>query len=281
VTKKTLDWFAERDSIALLQERGYRVEKAPKVPQDQAIVIREKANPGTVVKLGILSDEHLCSKYQQLSALRDFFAFGDNQGVDAYVSGGDTCDGDRMHKDHMLEVFVHGSTAQVEYVAEHYPKPAAPLYRIDGNHDYSHYNSSGHIFGQSLQEKRPELRFVGYAGGIVKIGAASIYVMHGDGGVAYARSYKMQRIAEQLDLEQRGIDIFALGHYHVSGHLPRYRGLNCLMLPCFQSQTPYLRRKGLMPDIGGVIMEIEFGRKGAIRDVQVRWRLYEPKVKDY
>jgi predicted phosphodiesterase len=186
-----------------------------------------------------------------------------------------------MHRDQEFELFVHGASAQVAYAADALPKSEnGPTYRIDGNHDYSHYNQAGHSFGSELQERRPDMKFLGYAGATLKIGPATIYVMHGDGGVAYARSYKMQRIAEQLDLDQRGVDLFVLGHYHVSGHLPRYRGVNCIMAPCWQAQTPYLRRKGLMPDIGGLVLEIEFGQHG-IREIRTDWRFYEPKENDY
>lgn len=271
----------EEVALDYLQEQGYQIQKNRGIPQDQTFVLREEIEPGTTVKLGLVSDEHLCSRYQQLSSLKDFYKYGDSQGVEAFISGGDSVDGGRMHRDQEFELFVHGASAQVNYAAEHLPKSEnGPTYRIDGNHDYSHFNQAGHSFGAALEEKRPDMKFLGYAGATLKIGPATIYIMHGDGGVAYARTYKLQRIAEQLDLDQRGVDLFVLGHYHVSAHLPRYRGVNCIMMPCWQSQSPYLRRKGLMPDIGGLILEIEFGQHG-IREMRTNWRFYDVVENDF
>lgn len=274
---KTLEEIARE----FLQEQGYRIEKSRGVPTDQTIVIREATKPGEIIRLGLVSDEHFCSKHQQLSALRDFYAYADSRGVEAYISSGDTVDGGRMHRDQEFELFIHGASAQVNYAADVHPRSSnGPTYRVDGNHDYSHFNQAGHSFGAELEVKRPDLKFMGYAGAVVKIGDLTYYAMHGAGGVAYARTYKLQRIAEQLNLDQRGVDVFGLGHYHVSAHLPRYRGVNCIMLPCWQSQTPFLRRLGLLPDIGGVVMEIEFGQHG-VRDIRVDWRMYEPKENDF
>lgn len=259
------------------------MEKHRGVPTDQEVVIREATKPGEIIRLGLLSDEHLCSKHQQLTALRDFYAYADSKGVEAYISGGDTVDGGRMHRDQEFELFIHGASAQVNYAADvQHPRSAnGPTYRIDGNHDYSHFNQAGHSFGAELEQKRPDLKFLGYAAATVKVGAVSIYTMHGMGGVAYARSYKMQRISEQLNLEQRGVDIFLLGHYHITGHLPRYRGVCCIMPGCFQSQTPFLRRLGLLPDVCGVVIELEFGDNGKLRDMRLDWRMYQEKENDY
>ena len=271
----------EQTLVEHLQEQGYRIQRNRGVPQDQTIVLREDVKPGQKIRLGIVSDEHFCSKYQQATALREFFKYADSRGVEAYISGGDTVDGGRMHRDQEFELFVHGASAQVNYAAEQYPRSAnGPVHRIDGNHDYSHFNQAGLSFGAELASKRQDLPFLGYASATVKVGPLNIYVMHGDGGMAYAKSYKMQRIAEQLDLDKRGVHVFVLGHYHTSAHLPRYRGVNCIQMPCWQAQTPYLRRKGLLPEIGGVVLELEFGQ-GKIRDMTVEWRFYEPKQGDY
>ena len=85
--------------------------------------------------------------------------------------------------------------------------------------------------------------------------------MHPDGGVAYARSYRQQKIIEQLAPEKKP-HILLIGHYHIENILPQYRNVYSILLPCFQAQTPYLRRKGLNPEVGAVIMEITPDSKG-------------------
>jgi len=69
--------------------------------------------------------------------------------------------------------------------------------------------------------------------------------------------------------------------YHVTAIIPQYRNVYAIQLPCFQSQTPYLRRKGLNPDVGAVILEITPDTKGLF-SVKVENLLYYNTVRgDY
>lgn len=55
--------------------------------------------------------------------------------------------------------------------------------------------------------------------------------------------------------------ILLVGHYHQASYLPQYLGIDALLLPCMQSQTAYLRRKSLFPQVGFVILTIDFDER--------------------
>ncbi|MDP2325817.1 MAG: hypothetical protein Q8N51_17575, partial [Gammaproteobacteria bacterium] len=98
----------------------------------------------------------------------------------------------------------------------------------------------------------------------VLVDGVDVYLTHGAGGVAYARSYKMQRRIEQFAPEQKP-EVYLIGHFHSWAHLPMYRNVDAWTIGCFQSQTDYLKRLGLYPEIGGLIMTIYRGTEGADR----------------
>lgn len=101
-------------------------------------------------------------------------------------------------------------------------------------------------------------------GADVKVGGVKVYLTHGAGGVAYARSYKQQRRIEQFAPEQKP-EVLLTGHYHSWSHLSMYRNVEAWTIGCFQSQTEYLKRLGLYPEIGGLILTFYKGTKGADR----------------
>jgi len=104
--------------------------------------------------------------------------------------------------------------------------------------------------------------------------------MHGAGGASYARSYKLQKIIEQLAPEQKPHMLF-LGHYHIQAHIPAYRNVEGYLIGCFQAQTPFLTRLGLQPTIGGLIVEVITDETG-IKSVKTEWiPFYVQKKNDF
>jgi hypothetical protein len=48
-----------------------------------------------------------------------------------------------------------------------------------------------------------------------------------------------------------------LGHYHVPNITPGYRNIEAVQMSAFQSQTPYMATRGLMPFVAGLIVQIQ------------------------
>ena len=112
------------------------------------------------------------------------------------------------------------------------------------------------------------------------VAGLKIGLMHGAGGVPYARSYKPQKIVEQLTPEQKPNFLF-IGHWHVPVIVPAYRNVETVSMGCFQAQTPFLTRLGLSPVVSGLIVEMTVDSHG-LSSVMYRWiPFYKQKEKDY
>ena len=107
----------------------------------------------------------------------------------------------------------------------------------------------------------------------IKIG-----LMHGAGGVAYARSYRLQKIVEQLAPEMKP-NILLLGHYHCGCLIPAYRNVEAVQVGCFQAQTPYLASKGLFPTVSGLIVSVT-PDEGGIATITYEWLPFFVMSKD-
>ena len=151
-------------------------------------------------------------------------------------------------------------------------------YLVGGNHDESFYKTDGTDVSLRIDEKRDDILYLGLYGAYLKFGDIRIYMMHGDGGVAYARSYKMQKIIEQLAPENKP-HILLLGHYHQPCYMEGYRNVEGFQLKCFQSQTPYLKGKGYFPVIGGTILTIHQSEKG-LESIDIYNKVYYVPIKD-
>jgi len=209
---------------------------------------------GRLYKIGVVSDTHLGSRYQQLTSLHKFYKICQEENIREIFHCGDILDGQHIYKGQEYELFMHGVDAQVNYAIENYPDHNdITTYFICGNHDESHYKLSGVDVGQQIAKERKDMKYKGFHGAYFNIKGVNIYLHHGDGGVAYARSYKAQKLIEQMSPENKPHMMF-LGHYHVGCHLPMYRNVYLWQMPCFQAQTPYLLAKGLEPELMGLIV---------------------------
>lgn len=285
MTKPKLSRADAQTLIQTLEAEGYTVARTPKKERSRTSILRELARPGKTVRIGVVSDTHLGSKFQQLTHLRDFYTYADGRGVAAYVHAGDIVDGPvKFHRDHVYGNFRHGFDAQVKYAADVYPTSAnGPTYFVAGNHDRGFVSDAGASVGEALALRRKDLLNLGEHAASVDVGPCRLFVAHGaKGGMSYARSYRIQKLLEQLDQKERSdTDIALYGHWHVAGHLPGYQSVDAFTVPCFQRQTPFLRSLGLQPVIGGLVLEIEFGQRG-VWNVRVDWRLYrEALAGDY
>lgn len=233
------------------------------------------------MRLGILSDTHGGSKFEQLSALRAFYAYADKCKVDAFIHAGDMTQGsDRMHLGMELEVHAHGSDAQVDYVSRVYPhSKRAKTYAIGGNHDDSFLKDGGVNVVRRICAQRDDLEYIGQDAAYLQLGPLRSYVIHPDGGGSYAKSYKAQKIAESLPIDQQ-VRLLLLGHYHVYGSF-RQKDTHALMLPCFQAQYAWLARKALHPDIGGLIVDVYLDDDGHLARLAHEFVSFTPRSDDW
>jgi predicted phosphodiesterase len=218
------------------------------------------------LRFGLVSDTHGGSKFEQLTALRAFYRHADEAEVDAFIHAGDFVQGsDRMHLGMEHEVHAHGSDAQVSYVVGTYPRSerGAKTYAISGNHDASFLKDGGSNVVRQIAKGREDIVYLGQDAAYLNIGNLRAYVVHPDGGGAYAKSYKGQKFSESLPAD-RDVRLLLLGHYHNYVSFMQ-RETAVFQLPCFQSQYSWLARKGLHPDIGGIVLDLWLDELGGVR----------------
>ncbi len=260
----SIDLIDTKDLIAEIHKRGFYVSKEP-LSHDERFRINIKRFEGNRYVFGLVSDTHLGSKFQQLSHLWSFYQLCKERGVEQVFHCGDLCEGDgSLYKGQMYEMFLHGTDAQAEYIIKNYPKmEGITTYVIGGSHDYSFHKSLGLDILRLIVDSREDIKYLGMQGAYIDMGKILIYLMHPDGGTAYALSYRAQKIIENFAPEGKPHLLF-IGHFHRPCWLIGYRNVHALQLPCFQAQTPYLRGKGLQPFVGGMICEIVYNESGIV-----------------
>ena len=280
-----LEGLDDLQLIEEIQKRGYAAVAQSPIKIDARIKVPTDRFEGDEYKFGAISCTHLGSKFQQLTHLRSYYALCEQEGIRDIYHAGDFTAGQKVFRGQKYEIFLHGCDAQEDYVIENYPSyPGVTTHVIGGNHDESHWKEAGRDVLKGIAKEREDIKYYGFYGAFIDIGPISAYLMHGAGGGAYARSYKMQKIIEQFAPENKP-DALLLGHYHVPCHLPAYRNVEGWTLASFEAQGPYLKRKGLFPAIMGMIIKIrtnDFDRKDGIVMVEPRYiPFYRPIEKDW
>ena len=272
---------SNKELMAELEQRGFFVSKIPPTVSGKTFKADVRKMSGNRYRFAVISCTQLCSKYQQLTHLNTFYSICKSRGINTVLHCGDVVDGARVYHGQEYELFIHGADEQAKYVVENYPKiKGIKTKMILGNHDESFWKIAGVNVVKDICEKREDLQYLGDYLAYIDIGGIKIALMHGAGGASYARSYKLQKIVEQLSPEAKPHMLF-LGHYHVQCHIPAYRNVESFMLGCFQAQTPFLTRLGLFPNIGGMIVEMVV-ENGDLKSIKTEWiPFYIPIKNDY
>lgn len=272
-----------KEKLAALHEKGYEVDyeddthRVKLEPQEhkQLDALDLSILKGETLKFGLIADMHLGSKFQCLSLLKTVYEIFAKEKCYFAINAGDIVDGINMYKGHTAELFAHGADEQLDYAVENYPKAEFKTYLVAGNHDLSFKKTAGFNICRSIARVREDIIYRGdCAADFLFKDKYRFHIIHPDGGVAYARSYKPQKIVEAIineavaearnyfsEVAMERIPVATgIGHYHTAGWFP-LAGLNAFMLPCLQRQTDYMKRKALSPDIGFFIITVSFDKK--------------------
>jgi predicted phosphodiesterase len=228
------------------------------------------------LRIALVSDTHGGSLYEQNTALHHTYRYCDGlekdpvtkkyaEPVDYFVHGGDFSQGsDKMHRDQPFSVHVHGFEQQTDYVVGTYPKSerGTPTLAISGNHDDSWLNGDGGNIVRTISERRSDIVYMGQDAAYLTIGGLKMYVVHPEGGSAYAKSYNPQKFAEALPIS-RAVNLLAIGHLH-SFNIGEDHGVMHVLMPCYQSQYAWMARKKLHPALGCVIVDVYMTDKGEV-----------------
>lgn len=256
-------------------------ETKPVVVQNQEPTVHNpKWNGTTVLKFAIIGDTQLGSKYAQISHLKNFYELCASEGIKDVYHTGDVTDGLKMRSGHEYELYKTSADDMVQDVIENYPKiEGITTHFITGNHDASIYKQVGYDIGNTITEKRPDMKYLGRDCALIFLTPnCKLELRHPWDGTAYALSYKPQKMIEAMESDSKP-NILAIGHYHKAEYL-FYRNVHCLQTGCFQGQTPYTRGKGISVHMGGWIVTIHVDKNGTIIRFGSEFVPYYSSIKD-
>lgn len=264
-----------------LEAMGFQLVKRPQIT-DKVFDLDNGRFDGELVRIGIVSDTHLCSKHQQLTYLKAIYKRFADEGINIVLHAGDLLEGVRMYRGWELEVLFHGADDQVAYAVANYPKEKGiTTYLISGNHDLSFMTNSGVNVVKRVCSQRDDMVYLGEYGAYLDLPLGlRAYLHHGAGGVPYARSYRLQKAVENFPPGNKP-KLYCSGHYHVTATLPDYRNVFAMKPGCFQSQTEFLRRLGVAPDVGGWIMEYRVNPdtdRFDLTEISARWIPFRKEI---
>jgi len=250
------------------------------------------------VTFGVLSDTHCGSKAEQPTALHDFCHIAyEEYGVRHFLHSGDVMAGFGVYRGQIMDLYATTGVEQARAAMSNIPYYAdARWYVLGGNHDYSFYRAAGldarremlRNHPQHGLEARTDITLLSYdACDLPLLPGIDAHLWHPSGGVPYAYSYRGQRFANQLAFAELmavtvgakpspTLRLLIIGHLHVMYTF--FAGpIFVVGAGCFEGCTSYLRRKGLIPHIGGWIIKCRFvdGFLHRVTPTAIRYREIE------
>jgi len=284
--------------IEEMQAAGYGIERDERrvtLPSKPVVTFESPplfpAGDTVEFNFGIASDTHGASHAEQVTALHDFVdtAYGEYN-VRHILHAGDAFAGWGVYRGQQTEVYATSGEEQAEVVANNLPrKNGLAWYLLGGNHDYSFFRLAGLDVRRELALRgRDDITLLPYdEADVPLLPGIEARLWHPSGGIPYALSYRGQKGAEQIAQDELmqvvmgekhapTIRLVVIGHLHVM-YLFDHGPMVVVGAGCFEGRNSYLKRKGLVPHIGGWIMRCRFvdGMLHRIEPVRIRYREIE------
>lgn len=247
-----------------------RLKKPPKVDD-----VYKVDSCSTHIPLLLISDTHLCSKYDRLDILRYLYEKAQNRGIRHILHSGDFTDGRSNRPEHIYELRETSYEGQVDYCVEKYPKFDGRTYVISGNHDDWWYKSTGSEIVKAIANRRDDIVYLGSDVADLSIGKLKIRLFHGKGGLAYAKSYKVQKYLDSIPLDERP-DILQTGHIHQSFYM-KQDDTHCFQTSCLEDLTPFARSMGFANDKSVWWVDVEMNDRGQIQNITQELETFNTK----
>ena len=249
--------------------------------QNQEPSMHKSVWDGTkTIKIAIMGDTQIGSKYTQWTYLRNFYDICEEEGIKDVYHTGDITDGLKMRPGHEYELYAVSADDMLKDVVCNYPRrPGITTHFITGNHDASIYKHVGYDIGEAIARQREDLEYLGRDCAVIYLTPkCKLELRHPWDGTAYALSYKLQKMIESMESDSKP-NILAVGHYHKAEYM-FYRNVHALQTGCFQGQTPFTRGKGISVHLGGWIVTIKVNENGTIKSFAPQFIPYYASIKD-
>lgn len=249
-------------------------------PQEQIRTVQDSLIVPTDGKkqiIGVLSDLHCGSKYCLRAQIQDCVKHFYERGIRAILIPGDLLDG--CYKHGIFELSHTGLEDQTRDLFETLPAlPGLSYHAITGNHDHTFNELTGvnvgaFIAGRFREQGRTDIHFYGDCGAFLQIAGAIVHLWHPLRGVAYAKSYQLQKQVEKYGAGEKPHVLLA-GHWHQFA-VVEDRGVWAVACPTFQaSGSAFSKRLGGQPALGGLILSWEIAGTDLVRNFSVERRRY-------
>lgn len=259
-----------RARLVEMKQMGFAIEKMKSSGEDTLYTILRKPMEKQVkeithtgsphYRIALLSDSHLGAETEDLESLNTFYKIAHSKGVTQFYNSGDITDGTGVYPGQMSELKVFTGMKQVRYVIDVYPYiDGCKTFFITGNHDLKLMQREDIDVGPMIADKREDMVYLGQYEANVKFAKASLRLVHPDGGMPYAISYRLQKYVENIAGGSKP-NIISMGHLHQSLYT-ELRNIHCFLAGSFQKQNNFLRRKGIDPQISGWIIDFNLQNK--------------------
>jgi predicted phosphodiesterase len=221
-----------------------------------------------IIRFGLISDTHIGSLYQRIDALEQFYLHCEREGIEIILHAGDVVDGRNVYKGQEFELLPNARSWPEQLEMFRLSAPVTEnitTYFVSGNHDNSFRKLIGLVAGDEFQRVRPDWKHLGQDTAAITFKAKSgqaftVQLLHPNGGVAYALSYRLQKIIESISGGQKP-NMMVVGHYHKSLYVPGYRNVEGFYPGTFQSQTPLMVQQSSIAQVGGWVVTVTLGDK--------------------
>lgn len=245
------------------------------------------------IVFGVASDLHVGSIATQWTALNEFCnILKTYYGVKHVFIPGDVTAGHGVYTGQVFDLYAVSAKEQEDSVIRNLPE-GFNWYALGGNHDYSFIKrGGGHNSLLAIASQREDFHYVGFDEADVPIlTGVELKMWHPSGGVPYAISYRLQKGIEQITFSElqsivRGAKEKPTTRFVLAGHLHiQMQALfgSVLGMQCgsFEGTTNYLKRKGLVPAVGGYVVEATLGKNGLLKDFRVKFYVFEEIEDDW
>ena len=232
------------------------------------------------IKMIVISDLHIGSKYHFKAEMNDMINYGWEQGCQIGMIAGDLADGVGVYRGQQAESLLWSIKDQVDELVNNFPKSNNKdfkWYFVTGNHDLCTFKSSGYDPGETIKDKRSDFIYIGMLRARVKILDKQIELFHG-GNPAYSQSYPIEKHI-RATMSGTKPNILLHGHLHYGIFMPSHRNVHCFMSGCFQGETLWTIAKNLPATCGGWIIELGVDKKGFIKSIKPEWISYYEGVR--
>lgn len=269
--------------VELLRQEGYLFDivdgKIVKIKPIKENDTYQLPNTKNHIKLLMISDTHLASKYDRVDILRYLYQKAEDEQIDFILHSGDLTEGKSNRPDQIYSLKEASYTGQRDYAIDKYPKSDIPTYIIAGNHDLWWVKQCGADIVRDICNHRQDLIYLGSDCEDLKIGKLKIRLYHGKGGQAYAKSYKLQKYLDSIPSDELP-HILQTGHIHQAFYL-KQGNTHCFQTSCLQDLTPFERSMGFNNDKSCWWVNVYMDDKGNPVKINQELETFGKKLKRY